>query len=174
MNSSLENKRAEFYSLEGCSSRSHCQENFHEASSHLTLNLIYTYQTFTKLIEKKLAEFGLSLASLNALIILREYPNCTMSFLKDMLLVSGPSITSLIDNLEKKKLVKRSYPEKDRRSKTLILTEGSHQLLKTFLPHYHKYLQELSSGMQDSELYSLSQLLSNLRQSISGEPGKLK
>lgn len=62
------------------------------------------------------------------------------------------SILRLIDSLEEKDLVHRIIDPKDRRKKSLVVTEAGNRVMKHYLKIEFSLLKELQSGLLPSEM----------------------
>ncbi|MBS4196705.1 MarR family winged helix-turn-helix transcriptional regulator [Lederbergia citri] len=79
--------------------------------------------TLRREIEEQLKGTGLTHTQWSALGILHYFPGITSSELELILMIERPSVTSLMNGLEKKKLIiRKSHPE-DARYKQIFLTE---------------------------------------------------
>jgi DNA-binding MarR family transcriptional regulator len=90
-----------------------------------------------------------------------------MNWLCRELSVTPPNITSLIDRLEKKDLVKRTEDKKDRRKTAIQLTSNGKKLYDTISERYVKHIEESFSVLTPEEQEKLSQLLRKLKSEIS-------
>ncbi len=82
--------------------------------------------------------------------------------LAQKLLKSGGNITMVIDNLEKRQLVKRDRQTDDRRFITVCLTEKGRQLITEVFPRHVAAVMEEMSILTDSEQEELSRLCRRL------------
>ena len=72
------------------------------------------------------------------------------------------SMVSLLDNLERRKLVERSAVEGDRRSNALALTAAGASLLRTLKRRVASHEQRLAHGLSAAEREKLVELLSRV------------
>jgi DNA-binding MarR family transcriptional regulator len=70
-----------------------------------------------------------------------------------------PSITRLVDNLEKLKLVKRVPSQTDRRSNLIMLTEAAKKLQEKTMELAAKTLNEALEGVQASDVETAKKVL---------------
>ncbi|MBS1731459.1 MAG: MarR family transcriptional regulator [Bacteroidetes bacterium] len=70
-----------------------------------------------------------------------------------------PSVTRLIDNLEKQKLVKRVASKKDRRKNIVTLTEHAMSLQKITFELANKTLDEALSGIKKADILIVKNVL---------------
>ena len=78
--------------------------------------------------------------------------------LSDKILKSTANITTVIDNLEKRALVKRIRQETDRRYITVELTEKGKKLIQDIFPEHVKYINEELSILSAEEKLKLKTL----------------
>ena len=92
-----------------------------------------------------------------------------MNELGHELMVSSPTITSLIDRMEKKGLVKRAEDCKDRRKIEIQLTPEGKKLYEKAREQYREFLQKPVSVLTPEETTELLLMLKKLRNAISQE-----
>jgi DNA-binding MarR family transcriptional regulator len=81
------------------------------------------------------------------------------------------SLTRLIDQLEKRKLVTRARSETDRRVVTLGLTAHGREMVETLAPHVMNFWNGLLSDFTHAEVDTLISLLTRLVIAAEGKPG---
>lgn len=70
-----------------------------------------------------------------------------------------PAITRLIDNLEKKDLVRREAHESDRRVNLIFLTEKGHRMEAVATEMVHRTITEAINGIPEEDLQALKRTL---------------
>ena len=88
-------------------------------------------------------------------------PLCQKDIGEKILKTSG-NITLVIDNLEKRKLVKRKKDSNDRRRMKVRLTESGYELIEKIFPDHSKIAHKVFSVLEPEEQNSLSLLLKKL------------
>ena len=109
-------------------------------------------------INKHLSDKGLTASQFNILDALYHLGTLTQKELGNKLLKSGGDITMVIDNLEKRKLVKRKRGEKDRRVFLVTLTiKGTGLVEKILLQQVNRIKNEVNilSKNEQNELQRL-------------------
>lgn len=100
---------------------------------------------------------------LRALTFLKNYGSISMGELCYMLNIEKGSMTSMIDDLEKKNYVERTKDKKDRRKYTISLTSEGEKLSKEFLDYFKVELQnkmgEIDGDKIDDYFNSLKTLI---------------
>lgn len=160
-------KREEHYS---CRIQSHSSKykEFHSPSVKLLLNLIHTYDLIRAQVVKHIEKYDLSPAAFNVLMILSHYgqDGCPMCEIGELLLVSRPNVTGLIDSLTRKGLVERTEKEGDRRIKLVRLTPKARKLLDSILPSHYINVRKMFACISDEEKEILVELLTKIRHGI--------
>ena len=85
------------------------------------------------------------------------------------MLVSGGNMTVVIDNLEKRALIKRETDAEDRRCIMVHLTDAGRKLITEYFPHHAEVIEQLMSRLNPKEHQQLGRLLRKLGRSIEPE-----
>ena len=151
---------------------------FHWPSVELLVNLAYTYDVIYSHLSRRIESHGLSLGAFNVLMILSrsEDEGCPMHELGELLLVSRANVTGLVDCLARRRLVKRTQDERDRRVRLVRLTKAGEKLLESILPGHYARVREMLKSVSNKDKQLLSKLLLKLRHStqraLRGQPEK--
>lgn len=78
------------------------------------------------------------------------------------ILKSNSNMTTVVDNLEKRKLVRRERDQEDRRMVMVHLTENGLELISKILPEHVAAIKEQFKGLKQEELIILGNLLRKL------------
>ena len=78
-----------------------------------------------------------------------------------------PSITRLIDNLEKQKLVKRTSSKSDRRINLVCLTDAGRDLQNTTIEIANQTMNEALVGIEKDEIDMVKQVLQKVYDNLS-------
>ncbi len=119
-------------------------------------------------ISKKHSYRGLTQSQFGVLEALLHLGPLCQKEIAQKLLVSGGNITMVIDNLEKRSLVKRIRSEQDRRYFNVQLTKEGESLIKDIFPeHVKAIVKEFESLTQEEQitLRNLSRKLGRGRES---------
>lgn len=123
---------------------------------------------FSKLVSESITrQNNITEQQITVLKILAKKP-MQMNELGHELLVSSPTITSLIDRMEKKGIVKREDC-KDRRKIEIQLTMEGKKLYETAMEQYRDLLQKSFSVLTPEEATELLRLLKKLKKEIAHE-----
>lgn len=90
----------------------------------------------------------------------------TRKYLQEKTGVSGPSITSLLDNLEKKGFIKRSTNIEDARALSITVTDKGETLVEKIHSVFRKSEAKLLKDMSTEEKKTFKELLKRARNNI--------
>ena len=82
-----------------------------------------------------------------------------ISQIADILQISRAAASKSIDDLVRKKLVRRQVPRKDRRSNMVYLLDSGRNIVQKFLVHFNRRQRTIHTGMSREELQTLVTLL---------------
>lgn len=135
------------------------------------LSIYYTASRLKKQADEFFHKYGLTDVQFNVLMLLAYQSGpaggLTQAQIGDMMLVNRADITSLIDRMEKARLVVRAEVAGDRRSNLVRLTTGGR---KVFLKVEPLYVQKVKQAMSDaghSEQKKLIKTLEKVRERLS-------
>lgn len=119
---------------------------------------------FDKYANQLLAPYQLTSSQFRILMILYKAPACSIrqADIELMFSMTNPTVTGLIQNLEKSGLVKRVANPKDRRSKLLMLTEYAECKREEFVALADSLEKEMTEGLSEAEAEVLSGLLTKI------------
>lgn len=86
----------------------------------------------------------------------------SQNILGEKILKSNSNMTTVIDNLEKRGLVRRERAANDRRKIIVHLTESGMELIQRIFPQHVKAIQAQFSVLSEQEKRNLSELLKKL------------
>ena len=118
--------------------------------------------------------YGLSHAALNALAVIEGegQPMLTGEVAARMHITSG-TVTSLLDNLERKEYVVRSSDRADRRRVLVDITAAAQQLLDEVLPAIQQVARQLVERIGPERQQALLDILAGIRQAAADLPAEL-
>jgi DNA-binding MarR family transcriptional regulator len=140
---------------------------------HETLLNIYFTATCIK---KRAAEFlrplGLTDVQLNVMMLLHHQSGpeggLSQAEISDMMLVNRANITSLIDRMEKARLVVRTAAADDRRYNIIKLTERGKKIFAKVDPLYAKEVKNAMVILKEAEQKKLIRMLEKVRANLTG------
>jgi len=130
------------------------------------LNVVRTAAVLNDALELVLKPHGISAAQYNVLRILRgaEPGGLCRNEVRDRMLTRMPDMTRLLDRMEAAGLVKRSREEEDRRIVLTRITKQGLKLVDELDGPMGRMNKSMLGHLTDSELRSLSDLLTLARQ----------
>ena len=137
--------------------RAHADQH---ASLRLWLRLLSCTTRVEDKIRQKLREsFDITLPRFDLMAQLERHPDgLTMGELSRRMMVTGGNITTIVDQLEKEKLVVRQVGVNDRRSFTVKLTQAGRDAFADMAIAHEAWVADLFEGLsvnQQKELYTL-------------------
>lgn len=107
---------------------------------------------------RHLAAAGLTSSQYGVLDILFHLGSLPLGHIAEKILKSEGNMTTVVDNLERRGLVKRERKERDRRVITLTLTEAGRKVIEGILPQHIQAIVEEMSVLTPDEQETLSRL----------------
>lgn len=133
--------------------------------------LLRVYGLVERVMQPYFARFGISGAQWSVLRILQRaeqegQPGLRLTDLGERLLVRPPSVTGVVDRLEKAGLVQRDTVPTDLRSKHVVLTTRGREVVAQVLLVHPAQIDAVMSGLEGSEQEELLRLLDKLGQHL--------
>lgn len=147
---------------------------FKSAGQEATIALLRTASVVNRALERVVEPAGLSLATYNALRIIRGAGATGIATLavRDRMIEEGTTITRLVDKLEDGGLIRRERSEPDRRQVLCYATAKGRQLLDGLDPKVDAADEAAMAGLSSGQQESLIRLLDQVRKgnAIKGAP----
>lgn len=102
---------------------------------------------------------GLSLPHFEVIVYIGRTKNVTMKDIANLLHITPPSASVLIETLVEKKLIKRIPSSKDRRTVHLSLDQNAHQLIYSLHKKKISMFNKMLSKINDEDKASLIRIL---------------
>lgn len=130
-------------------------------------SLIKTLGLLKRVMEPYFSRFGISGSQWGVLITLHRAADEGRSSLRltdlgESLLVRPPSVTGVVDRLERMGFVSRSGSPSDHRSKLVSLTAQGNGLVRRVLEQHPARVQEALAGLSEAEQIEFGRLLERL------------
>jgi MarR family 2-MHQ and catechol resistance regulon transcriptional repressor len=122
------------------------------------IKLVRASQSVSARVEAHLGELDLTVSQFGALEALFHLGPLNQKTLAGKILKSTGNITMVIDNLEKRGLVKRTRGEQDRRHYSVAITRKGDALLTSFFPQHVARIVEEMSVLTGAEQAALGDL----------------
>jgi MarR family transcriptional regulator, 2-MHQ and catechol-resistance regulon repressor len=117
----------------------------------LWLVLARAYGSMVSYIEGAITAQGLGLSDFMVLEVLLHKGPLTISVIGEKVLLASASMTSAIDRLEKRGLVRRRSCDSDRRIRLVELTDCGKAFIEEIYARHEKDLEAVISGLCDEE-----------------------
>lgn len=128
------------------------------------INIVRTANLFGAVGAALFRQYDLTEAQFNVLFSLKyKERNVTQSDLGERLVVTRASITSVLDKLEGKGLVRRETVEGNRRIYHISLTPAGSTLINSVEPVYRERVHRAMRGLADDEMNTLIDYLERVR-----------
>ena len=118
--------------------------------------------------DRQLKEFGLTPCQFEVLMTLWEEENILLSELGRRVSRDGPTITGVIDRMERKMLVKRKRDSNDRRVIKVLLTAKSNGLKEQLSVTKKQILERITESLTSKEINQLEALLLKMINNVEG------
>lgn len=133
--------------------------------------LLYTLGLVERVMQPYFAQFGISGSQWGVLRNLYRaeqdgLPGLRLTDLSERLLIRPPSVTGVVDRLERGRLVVRDGSPTDLRSKRVALTRQGRQLVERILAIHGKQIDHVLGGLNLDEQTELHRLLVRLGQHL--------
>ena len=146
------------------------------ATAHirLTIAMVLTARRWRSLLDEKFRAIDQSSARMEALsAIMNSPPLSPQVDIARRLRIEGPTLTRMIDSLEKDGLVERLADPADRRTKQLRVTEDGEQALEAILEIADEMRGRLLDGFSDQQIEKINGFFNELLERLdAGLPAK--
>lgn len=122
------------------------------------VKLVRAAETATARIHRHLADVGLTPSQFGVLEALLSLGPLCQRDLGEKILKSSGNITLVLDNLEKRGLVRRERGTEDRRFITVSLTEDGERLIYTIFPRHVQAVTDEMAVLTEGEMDELGRL----------------
>lgn len=91
--------------------------------------------------------------------------------IEDFLQVSHPTVVGLIQRLEAKELVRSGFDSRDRRVKSVYLTEAGRGFMSAVYEHHEQMERAITAGFDAAEVEALRDLLRRVLNNVLNDDG---
>jgi DNA-binding MarR family transcriptional regulator len=119
------------------------------------------YQKLIINLQKSFSESGIEVTPVQVMLLffLQQNDGLSLTQISQGLMLENPTVTGLIDRLEKSGHVKRSDHPKDRRVYLVHLTEKGKKVAKKALPIVKKLNEQIKAGYSKGEIEAFKKVL---------------
>jgi MarR family 2-MHQ and catechol resistance regulon transcriptional repressor len=121
------------------------------AAPRLWLVLARAYGSIASYIEGAIVAQGLGISDFMVLEVLLHKGPLTISAIGEKVLLASASMTSAIDRLERRRLVRRRSCDSDRRIRLVELTAEGKKFIAEIYARHEKDLEYIAEGLSDEE-----------------------
>lgn len=127
-----------------------------------------TPQAFNRVLNKNFRQNGVELTKeqWSILAVLWENDGCSQQYLADKSFRDRPSVTRLIDNMEKDGLVKRKPDVNDRRSNLIFLTKKGKQIQEKVMNLVNATVEESIKGISIENILTVKEVFHKIYQNL--------
>jgi MarR family 2-MHQ and catechol resistance regulon transcriptional repressor len=149
---------------------------FEPVAAETLFGLVQTYNALESRMAGKIKLYGLTLAGLNVLGVLREHreAGCPLNRLSDLLIVTRANVTGLIDGLVRRGFVERREHKTDRRVCIARITPRGESFLDSYYPAHYSEVGRIFKILSVDEKMALSATLLKLRRFLEQMPPVVK
>jgi MarR family transcriptional regulator for hemolysin len=135
----------------------------------LTIRLVLAGRRWRALLDEKLRPTGQSAARMEAMSAILNVPEPRPQVdIARRLRIEGPTLTRMLDALEKDGMVERLPDPSDRRTKQLRLTDHGEEALEEIFAIADCLRSRLLDGFSDAELDTVNRFLARLMERLDG------
>ena len=121
------------------------------SAARLWLVMARAYGSVVDYIEQSLEAQGLGISDFMVLEVLLHKGPLTISAIGEKVLLASASMTSAIDRLERRKLVKRRNCSSDRRVRYVDLTDSGKKFIEEIFARHEVDLEIVTAGLSEEE-----------------------
>ena len=141
-----------------------CGDNT-ETAVNAYVRLVRTAEALHAQVSQGLVEEGLTASQFSTLKVLRINGPLAQKDIANYLLKTGGNVTLVVDNLVRRKLVKRGVDVNDRRVALVELTPLGVATFDRIYPHHLNRIREAMKNLDGGQVEGLLELLEDLRPS---------
>lgn len=130
------------------------------------LTVVRAYQTCDKVMQRKLADVGLTVPQYDLLMSLMKKDGQTQQELASRLLVVKSNISSLLSRAERDGLIERKPNPSDGRGKVVTLTSSGKRLAKRGWKVQTEVVATMAEALTPRELDEVAQTMNRLRMAL--------
>lgn len=120
------------------------------------------FQSIRKRVEEDIKDLGLNPTEFAVLELIYNKGDQPIQKIGEKVLIASSSITYVVDQLEKKKLIKRKSCPNDRRVTHATITPEGTDLMDTVFPQHRATMNEIFGGLDSEEKENLIEQLKKL------------
>lgn len=131
-------------------------------AEELTSRFSSVYLRFTRLLDKRMAREGASLARTRVLLMIERRGPVKASDIAELFGLAPRTVTDTLDGMERNGLVRREPDPKDRRAKRILITEAGQQAAAATEPIRRALIDQVIGTLTREEQETLTRILGKL------------
>ncbi len=132
------------------------------SGAHLWLILMKAYRALSEVDARSIAASGLGMSDFAVLEVLLHKGQLPVNTIGKLVMLTSGSITTAIDRLERKQLVRRKASPEDRRVTYVVLTRAGSTLIRPIFKIHAERLETIFEPLTLTERSSLGKLLKKI------------
>jgi len=121
---------------------------------------------FNRLLDKRMAREGASLARTRVLLMLEKRGAVKASDIAELFSLAPRTVTETLDGMERNGLIRREPDPKDRRAKRIVITEAGQQAVAATEPIRRELIGQVMGTLTTQERESLASILGKLEAAV--------
>ena len=113
-------------------------------------------------LKKTLKNYPINTTEFSVMEFLYSKGEKSIQEIRDRILLASGSATYVVDNLERKKYVRRIVNQNDRRITYIKLTQAGKDLINDIFPTHKKNTKEIFNDLTNEELITLKEILKKI------------
>jgi len=113
-------------------------------------------------LKKTLKNYPINTTEFSVMEFLYSKGEKSIQEIRDRILLASGSATYVVDNLERKKSVRRIVNQNDRRITYIKLTQAGKDLINDIFPTHKKNTKEIFNDLTNEELITLKEILKKI------------
>jgi DNA-binding MarR family transcriptional regulator len=131
-------------------------------NEELTSSFGSVFLRFTRLLDKRMAREGASLARTRVLLMIQRRGPVKASDIAELFGLAPRTVTDTLDGMERQGLIRREPDPKDRRAKRILITEAGQQAVAATEPIRRELISQVMGSLTGEEREALARILGKL------------
>ena len=135
----------------------------------LAASLASVYLRLTRLLDKRMAREGASLARTRVLLMIERRGPVKARDIAELFGLAPRSVTDTLDGMERQGLIRREPDPKDRRARRIVITEAGRQAVAATEPIRRGLIDQVMASLSAEECGAFGQILGKLEAAVADE-----
>ena len=138
-------------------------------TEELTASLASVFLRLTRLLDKRMAREGASLARTRVLLMIQRRGAVKATDIAELFGLAPRTVTDTLDGMERQGLIRREPDPKDRRAKRIVITEAGQQAAAATEPIRRELTGQVMGSLNAEEQEVLARILAKLEAAVAAE-----